>query len=178
LAGVRSRRSQPSSWRIAAAIVAVGSQLALAQGGGSPVPPRESVGTPAPPQTAAARQPFVGWWKLVFRDTPQKDGTVTREAESGRLVYDERGNMTVQLVRAGRDRLAADADPRQLMSMFAAYWGTYVVDPVKGTMVHWIEGAPNPAQTGRSSPHTFRFLADGRLALTSASSTSIWERVK
>lgn len=126
----------------------------------------------------ALRKPFVGWWALVYRDTRQKDGSVKRERESGRLVYDERGHMAVQVVRAGRDRLPPDADPQRAMAMFAAYWGTYVVDHAAGTMVHWIEGALNPAQTGKSSPHTFEFLPDGTLALTSAASTSVWERIK
>lgn len=153
-------------------------QLAVWAQGGAPAPQGSDEGVAVPPQTAAVRMPFVGWWRLVYRDTPGKDGSVTRESENGRLVYDERGNMAVQLVRAGRDRLPAGAERAQVLSMFSAYWGTYVVDETKGTMVHWIEGAPTPSQTGTSSRHTFTFLPDGRLALTSAASTSIWERIK
>jgi hypothetical protein len=167
-----------SGLRLAVVVFIVCGQLAARAQGGAPTPGGSAVGAPAPPQTLTVRNPFVGWWKLVYRDTPQKDGNVKREEEHGRLVYDERGNMAVQLVRAGRDMLPAGADPKQAISMFAAYWGTYVVDEVRGTLVHWIEGAPDPSQTGKSSPHTFKFLPDGKLALTSASSTSTWERIK
>lgn len=163
-------------WAVAACLVC--GQLAAGAQSGTTAPQGSAVRALDQTQSEAVRKPFVGWWKLVYRDTPQADGSVRREPENGRLVYDERGNMAVQLVRAGRDSLPAGADPRQAMSMFAAYWGTYVVDEARRTMVHWIEGAPNPTQTGKSSPHTFSFLPDGKLALTSAASTSTWERIR
>src|SRR5688572_13647094 len=105
-----------SGLRLAVAAFIVCGQLAARAQGAAQAPRGGAVGAPAPPQTMAVRKPFVGWWKLVYRDTPQKDGSVKREPENGRLAYDERGNMAVQLVRAGRDKLPAGADPGQAMS--------------------------------------------------------------
>jgi|SRR4051812_42633609 hypothetical protein len=139
------------------------------------------------PQTApaangktAARARFVGTWKLLYRDTPGKVGAeAVRTVESGRLTYDEHGNMTVQVAREGQDKLTRSSEPQQLLSMYTAYFGTYVVDEANGTMTHQIEGSLSPNMIGRPSPHFYKFSSDGqRLALTSPGSTSTWERLR
>jgi YD repeat-containing protein len=128
---------------------------------------------------ATARTRFVGTWKLLYRDTPNRAGESARTVETGRLTYDEQGNMTVQLARQGRDTLTASSDPRQLLSTYVAYWGTYAVDEVKGTITHQVEGSLSPNMIGRPSPHKYEFSSDDQhLALTSAGSTSTWERIR
>ena len=125
------------------------------------------------------RARFVGTWKLLYRDTPARTGAPVRTIETGRLTYDERGNMTVQVAREGREKLASSSDPGQVMSSYTAYWGTYVVDEAKGTMTHQIEGSLAPGMIGRPSPHHYEFSSgDQRLALTSPGSTSTWERLR
>jgi lipocalin-like protein len=126
-----------------------------------------------------ARARFIGTWKLLYRDTPARSGEAVRTVETGRLTYDERGNMTVQVAREGREKLTAASEPPQILSTFTAYWGTYVVDESKGTMTHQIEGSLSPGMIGRPSPHRYEFSSDGqRLALTSPGSTSTWERMR
>src|SRR5262245_33596429 len=128
---------------------------------------------------ATARARFVGTWKLLYRDTPSRSGESVHTVETGRLTYDEQGNMTVQVAREGRDKLTAASDPKQVMSTYTAYWGTYVVDAAKGTMTHQIEGSLSPGMIGRPSPHHYEFSSgDQRLALTSPGSTSTWERMR
>jgi hypothetical protein len=128
---------------------------------------------------AAGGARFVGTWKLLYRDTPGRSGGSAHTIETGRLTYDEQGNMTVQVAREGRDTLTAASEPQQVLSTYTAYWGTYVVDESKGTMTHQIEGSLSPAMIGRPSPHRYEFSSDGRrLALTSPGSTSTWERVR
>jgi hypothetical protein len=129
---------------------------------------------------AGGRTRFVGTWKLLYRDTPGRGGgEAVHTIETGRLTYDDRGNMTVQVAREGREKLTAASDPQQQLSTYTAYWGTYVVDEAKGTMTHQIEGSLSPAMIGRPSPHRYEFSGDGqRLALTSPGSTSTWERIQ
>jgi hypothetical protein len=121
----------------------------------------------------------VGTWKLLYRDSPSRSDESVHTIETGRLTYDGRGNMTVQVARQGREKLTAASEPQQLLSTYTAYWGTYVVDEAKGTMTHQIEGSLSPAMVGRPSPHRYEFSNDGqRLALTSPASTSTWERMR
>jgi hypothetical protein len=128
---------------------------------------------------AAARARFAGTWKLLYRDTPSRSGESVHTVETGRLTYDERGNMTVQVAREGREKLTSSSEPQQVMSTYTAYWGTYVVDEAKGTITHQIEGSLSPAMIGRPSPHRYEFSSgDQRLALTSPGSTSTWERLR
>jgi len=130
-------------------------------------------------KATAGRARFVGTWKLLYRDTPGRSGESVHTVETGRLTYDERGNMTVQVAREGREKLTAATDPQQVVSTYTAYWGTYVVDEAKGTMTHQIEGSLSPAMIGRPSPHRYEFSSgDARLALTSPGSTSTWERMR
>jgi hypothetical protein len=77
----------------------------------------------APAANGGARARFVGTWKLVYRDTPARTGAAVRTVETGRLTYDERGNMTVQVAREGRDQLTAASAPAQILSTYTAYSG-------------------------------------------------------
>jgi YD repeat-containing protein len=132
-------------------------------------------------QTAKAtgRARFVGTWKLLYRDTPSRAGQSVHTIESGRLTYDDRGNMTVQVAREGREKLTAASEPQQVLSTYTAYWGTYIVDEAQSTMTHRIEGSLSPGMINRPSPHRYEFSSDGqRLALTSPGSTSTWERMR
>jgi hypothetical protein len=77
---------------------------------------------PASGGNVAARARFVGTWKLLYRDTPSKVGAdAIRTVETGRLTYDERGNITVQVARQGRDTpLERGSDPIVCSSFEAA----------------------------------------------------------
>jgi YD repeat-containing protein len=122
---------------------------------------------------------FVGTWKLLYRDAAGRSGESVHTVETGRLTYDERGNMTVQVAREGREKLTSSSEPREVMSTYTAYWGSYVVDAAKGTITHQIEGSLSPGMIGRPSPHRYEFSnGDQRLALTSPGSTSNWERLR
>jgi len=70
---------------------------------------------------AAAGARFAGTWKLLYRDTPSRSGESVHTIETGRLNYDERGNMTVQVAREGRETLTSSSEPQQVMSTYTAY---------------------------------------------------------
>jgi hypothetical protein len=66
---------------------------------------------------------------------------------TGRIWYEPSGQMSAMLFPPGREPLANDAsaeDFRASMRGLVAYYGSYTIDPVAGTVTHHIEGASNP----------------------------------
>jgi hypothetical protein len=129
---------------------------------------------PAPVQAGAAAA-LVGSWRLVANQEHQPDGRVTDVWGSdplGRLVYDARGRMSVQLLSrhrrsfAGNDRAAGTPEEtREAFVGFLAYFGTYTVDEKAGTVVHHVEGASFPNLMGSHQRRTF-VLSGNRLTLS------------
>ncbi len=80
---------------------------------------------------------------------------------------------------------------RRLATVFAAYYGTYPVDAVAGTVTHHLEGVSDPTLIGTDQVRQFRFIGDDRLLLTAVIDSEIareigaagtglltWERVR
>ena len=104
----------------------------------------------------------------------------------GRLQYDDRGNMSGQVMRPNRARVELEGNAQQVRAAYigyVAYFGTYDVAPDGASVVHHVEGSLNPAWVGGDQTRTLRF--DGERLILSAdvqkgsdlvTHVLIWER--
>lgn len=123
---------------------------------------------------AAAAADLVGSWRLVANQERRADGRVSDVWGSdpmGRLVYDARGRMSLQILSrhrrafAGNDRAkGTPEETREAFVGFLSYFGTYTVDEKAGTIVHHVAGASFPNLMGTEQRRTF-VLEGNRLTL-------------
>jgi hypothetical protein len=117
------------------------------------------------------RQRLIGSWRLVSYETDESGGRRGRPYGDavGRLSYDERGNMTGQVMRPNRARVEiGDGSAQQVRAAYIgyiAYFGTYDVAPDGRSVVHHVEGSLNPSWVGGTQRRALRFDGD-RLILT------------
>ena len=137
----------------------------------------------------AVRARLVGSWRLVSYETRDPAGRRGEPyaAAVGRLTYDERGNMSGQVMRP--DRAPVQTGKGNLQSVraayigYIAYFGSYEVASDGASVVHRVEGALNPDWVGGVQVRTLRFDGD-RLVLSAdvrknddiVTHTLTWER--
>jgi hypothetical protein len=137
----------------------------------------------------AVSERLIGSWRLVSYQT--LDGAGRRgepyAAAVGRLTYDDRGNMSGQVMRPDRARVEVGVGNAQLVRAayigYIAYFGSYEVAPDGATVTHRVEGALNPEWVGGTQVRTVRFDGD-RLVLSAdvrkngdtVTHTLTWER--
>ncbi len=80
------------------------------------------------------------------------------------ISYDDRGNMSVHLMRADRTTFKSDdlgiAQGPEIESAFrsyVAYFGTYSIDSQAGTVTHHLRGCAFPNWTGSNQVRHFTF---------------------
>ena len=125
------------------------------------------VGAQPAADAAKVRQQLVGAYKLVWYDTFDRNGAVTRTPYTvGQIMYDQAGRMSAQLMRADRPKLAAgqatDADRGAAYSGYISYFGRYELDVEKRTVTHYVEGDLNPGSVGAVRVRHFEFSQDGK----------------
>jgi hypothetical protein len=118
---------------------------------------------------------LVGTWRLVSAEERTEDGSTIPlwgSAPAGRLIYDDRGRMSVQLMDprrkpfASEDRLAGTAaEMRGALEGYDAYFGSYAVDAQSGVVVHRVIGSLVPNLIG-TDQRRFFVLSGNRLTLT------------
>lgn len=141
----------------------------------------------------AARNRFIGVWRLISCERKSKDGSIDYpygEKPVGRITYDKTGRMSAQLMRPGRRSTVAPGtsliagnasgeEIREAVSGFIAYFGTFDVDESATTVIHHVQACLVPSWVGTDLKRTYRFNAH-RLVLTAVNMTSvlelIWER--
>jgi hypothetical protein len=135
------------------------------------------------------KERLIGTWKLVSYETDQQGGTRGKPYGNavGRLDYDERGNMSGQVMRPGRPRVErGDGGAQQVRAAYLgyiAYFGTYEVAPDGESVVHHVQGSLNPAWVGGQQVRKMRIDGD-RLVLSAdvrkngdtVTHTLTWER--
>jgi len=106
----------------------------------------------------------------------------------GRLRYDDKGYMSVQLMDSNRQPLEDWESSEELKKAFEgynAYYGTYDVDHEEGSVTHHLEGSLFPNWTNIDLKRLFK-LFDNRLELITTPRQEndtevvwrlIWERV-
>ena len=118
------------------------------------------------------KERLLGNWRLVSYETTEKG---TRRGKPygdavGRLSYDDRGNMSGQVMRPDRARVElGEGNALQVRGAYLgyiAYFGTYEVAADGESVVHHVEGALNPAWVGGDQVRRMRF--DGERLVLSA----------
>jgi hypothetical protein len=120
---------------------------------------------------------FVGTWKLISFEAILSNGEVRRlmgNDPTGRISYDDKGNMMVALTPRERARVssvdktrATLAEKGAFLDSFEAYFGTYVVDEERGIVTHYLEGALFPNWTDTAQERFYSFTGE-RLTLSTA----------
>lgn len=112
---------------------------------------------------------LVGTWQLISRADHDSLGNVVPEPSLGPdpigyLVYDAAGHVFVQMMARHRTsnpmQITSPAESNNLAQVggYDAYFGTYRIDPARGEVVHYLEGALSPSDVGRKL--TRRFTVD------------------
>ena len=141
------------------------------------------------------RDELVGMWNMIGAEFRWADGTgadLYGPEPAGLLIYGPRGDMAVQIMRAGRSRFASgdfrSGTPEELLAAVAgymAYFGRYEVDEAARTVTHHIRGSLFPNWIGQDLTRTVE-LAGTRLTLRTtpfptagqaATGVLVWERV-
>ena len=118
------------------------------------------------------RERLIGTWRLVSYETSETGSPHGRPYGDavGRLSYDDRGNMSGQVMRPDRARVElGEGNALQVRGAYLgyiAYFGTYEVAADGESVVHHVEGALNPAWVGGDQVRRMRF--DGERLVLSA----------
>lgn len=151
---------------------------------------------PAQPAStmASVKSKLIGVWNLVSFEQRRSDGSVVApygEKPLGRITYDAQGRMSAQLMRRGRKGGPAvgagtydkttEAELREIVQGFIAYYGTYDVNESNRTVIHHVEACLIPSWVGTDLTRTYEFSGN-RLILTAelatGTATLVWERAK
>ena len=114
---------------------------------------------------------LIGSWRLVSYETDEAGGRRGRPYGDavGRLTYDDRGQMTGQVMRPNRARVEiGDGSAQQVRAAYIgyiAYFGTYEVADDGRSVVHHVEGSLNPEWVGGTQRRALRFEGE-RLILS------------
>lgn len=137
----------------------------------------------------AVAERLIGSWRLLSYTTFDGAGRQGKPyaAAVGRLTYDDRGNMSGQIMRPDRGRVEVGPGNAQSVRAayigYIAYFGSYEVALDGESVIHRVEGALNPEWVGGTQRRTLRFDGD-RLVLSalvrknedSVTHTLTWER--
>lgn len=117
------------------------------------------------------KERLIGNWRLVSYETTETEGRRGKPYGEavGRLSYDDRGNMSGQVMRPDRTRVElGEGNAQQVRAAYLgyiAYFGTYEVAADGTSVVHHVEGALNPAWVGGDQVRRMRFEGE-RLVLS------------
>jgi hypothetical protein len=136
-----------------------------------------------------SRKNLIGIWKLISMESQNVEGDVLEKFNwNGRLRYDDKGYMSVQLFNSNRPHLEDWGSPEELKKAFEeynAYYGTFEVNHEEGSVTHHLEGALYPNWTNTDKKRFYK-LTDNKLELittpieindTEVVWRLIWERV-
>jgi len=118
---------------------------------------------------------FAGTWQLVDAFALTPDGkrlpSPLGEKVLGQIMYDDRGNMSAQLMADERPRFSVRSmdevpaeEVKEAFLSYTSYWGTYRIDAAAGTVTHHVIGANAPSWPGGEQVRYFE-LNGNRLTL-------------
>jgi hypothetical protein len=135
----------------------------------------------------AVKQRLVGNWKLVKYEVFAQNGETRPGAyDIGRLMYDERGEMSAHLMRSGRAPEAPTTDAARASAYqgYLAYFGPFTLDVANGIVIHHVVGSSFPHWVGTEQVRHYALSPDGNgltLSLKSGervTQTLTWERLR
>lgn len=149
-------------------------------------------------KASAIHQKFWGVWRLISIESRDKaTGEVRYPYGSnpvGRLTYDASGRMSAQLMNPTRRHIggppnrtsaaamrdASTDDLREILTGYAAYFGTFDIDETARTVIHHVQACLTPSWVGGDLRRTYEFTGANRLILTvsgdQAVTRLVWER--
>jgi hypothetical protein len=131
----------------------------------------------------AIRRRFVGHYELVGYESFRESGEVVDMDYSGRIMYDEHGNMSA----IGMPNDLPERARRSATNVQGgfAYWGRVTFDVANGIVVHHVEGSPTRGSwPGVDNVRYFEFTDDGLLRLSlrndegRTTGTLTWRRIE
>jgi lipocalin-like protein len=135
----------------------------------------------------AVKRRLVGNWKLVKYEIFDERGTARPgNYDTGRLMYDEQGEMAAHLMRSGRPAEAPATETARALAYqsYLAYFGPYTIDPGKHIVTHHVVGSSFPHWIGTEQIRHYGFSEDGKYLTLSLKSgervtqTLTWDRVR
>jgi len=121
----------------------------------------------------AARERFVGSWRLVSLEEPVADGTVHSADCTGLLVFTRDGHMTVQVMYRDPQTGTAAGSVQYAQGGYEASFGRFTVDPRAGRFTYHVEGALVRSLVGKDLVRQFE-LSGKRLVVRSANANEQW----
>jgi len=135
------------------------------------------------------KERLIGNWRLLSYETTETGARRGRPYGNavGRLSYDDKGNMSGQVMRPDRAKVGiGEGNAQQVRAAYLgyiAYFGTYEVASDGESVVHHVHGALNPAWVGGDQVRRMRFdgerlvlSADVRKSGGTVTHTLTWER--
>lgn len=133
---------------------------------------------------------LLGTWQLVHSVVIHDDGHIYHpygEDAIGCLVYDKRGNMSVQICRKKRPSFtcntfndASKEESAHLLKDYLSYFGKYSINESKKIVTHHIAGCLFPNNIGKEIERQYRFYKN-KLCLTPCHEKMnreiLWEKI-
>ena len=121
------------------------------------------------------RHKFIGHWKLVSWEDSDTEGNRTTRNMTGRILYDQAGNMSAHLFPTG-------GHEGSVTPGYLAYFGKYRIHPDFHTVIHSVEGSNIVRWIGTDLVRYYEF-SDGKLILTlrrngQVHSALTWKRLR
>jgi len=135
---------------------------------------------------------FVGTWTLEKCVATQKDGKINYpygEKPIGQLLYDEKGNMMVEIMKPGIKKFAStnllQGTPEEILPAyygFIAYYGTYRVIPDSNIVIHHLIACSFPNWVNQDQKRYYEFKNNQLILRTSLIGSEryelIWQKVE
>jgi hypothetical protein len=116
--------------------------------------------------TEAVKKQFVGNYELLHFYNFAADGTARDMNYSGRIMYDEHGNMSaIGMLKNFPER--AGSAPEPVSRGGFAYYGTWDIDAADSRVTHHVHGSPsNAGWPGTDLVRYYEFIGTDQLALS------------
>ena len=138
---------------------------------------------------------FAGSWKLVSSEMRTSSGAIhypLGENCEGRMIFDELGNFSAQLMRPDRPAFASDdllrgtdAEIRTAYQGYVAFWSRITIDEEKQEATYEVEGSLFPNWLGHQNLRYYEFEGNRMILRTppftmaaeEVTGVLIWERL-
>jgi Lipocalin-like domain len=122
----------------------------------------------------AAKERFVGAWRLVSLEAPGPDEKMQKSDSTGMFVFTGDGHASVQVMERNPPAAPAAGPEQYSHGGYEATFGTYAVDEAAHTFTLHVEGALVRSLIGKDLPRSFEFSGN-QLIVKSTRSEEHWK---